>query len=101
MSFIQFLPENRLIRRLYTPRNNHADQDGEEDQRALDGCPSAVLLVFDGEGFEEEVEQSVDEGVVDGEAQDDGFGDQHHERHGEVLFHDGFGAQLFFVGFGV
>ena len=32
-----------------------------------------VLFVFDGEGFEEEVEESVDEGVVQGEAEDYGF----------------------------
>jgi hypothetical protein len=47
------------------------------DERALDGGPTSVLFVFDWKGLEQEVEKTVDEGVVEGEVEDDGFGGEH------------------------
>jgi hypothetical protein len=56
MCFIKLFPEERLVCSLYTAGNDDADEDSEEDERTLDGGPATMLLVFDGEGFEEEVE---------------------------------------------
>jgi hypothetical protein len=63
---------------LDTAGDHDAYENGEEDERALNGWPAAVLFVFYGDGFEEEVEEAVDEGVVKGEAEDDGFVEEHY-----------------------
>jgi hypothetical protein len=78
MRFLQLLPEIRLVRSLDTARDHDADENSEEDERAFDWCPAAVLLIFYGEGFEKEIEETVDEGVVQGQAEDDGLGEKHY-----------------------
>jgi hypothetical protein len=101
MGFIQLFPEVRLIRNLDTSRDKHADEDSEEDERALDCCPVSIFFILDGEGFEEKVEESVDEGVVERQAEDDGLAGEYEEWEGEVLFDNVLQGELFSVGGGV
>ena len=74
MRLIQLFPKIRSIRSLDAAGTEDADEHGEEYERALDGRPLAVFLEFYWEGFEEEIKEAVDEGVVEGEEEDDRFG---------------------------
>lgn len=63
-----------------------ADQDAEEGQGGDTGvCPVADFHEGDGVGFEEEVEDAVDEAHVDGEEEEDGLEHEHGEGAEEVF----------------
>lgn len=56
------------------------DEDANEGESAEAGCPAPRLLEGDGVGFEEEVEDAVDEGHVEGDEEEDRFLKEHDER---------------------
>ena len=53
---------------------NDADEEGDECEGGLAGGLVAVLDEGDGEAFEEEEEHAVEEGLVEGYEDEDGFG---------------------------
>lgn len=59
--------------------------------------PAADFLECDGVGFEEEVEDAVDEGEVEGDEEEDGFEDEHLERAEDVFEDDVFEGGFAFV----
>ena len=80
---------------------DHANGDAEERERADAEVPAALFLEGDGVGFEEEVQQTVDEGHVEGEEEEDWFLDQHSKRAKQVAIYNVGKSGLLFVDLGV
>ncbi len=68
--------------------DDDTDGDGQEGEGADAEVPAALLLEGDGVGFEKEVEDAVDEGHVDGDEDEDGFGEEHFPGAVEVFLGD-------------
>ena len=82
----------RLVGQVDGDGAENADEEAEEGEGADDGFVVAVLLEDDGEDFEGEVEETIDEGGIGGDAGDHWFGEEHAEGTGEVFGEDGFGV---------
>ncbi|KAM0155729.1 hypothetical protein ACHAQE_006647 [Botrytis cinerea] len=61
-----------------------SDEDSDEGEGAEAGGPAARLLEGDGVGFEEEVENAVDEGHVEGDEEENRFLKEHDEGAEEI-----------------
>ena len=53
---------------------NDADEEGKESKGRLTGCPVPVLDEGDGKSFEEEEEHAIEEALVEGYKDENGFG---------------------------
>ncbi|KAK6602864.1 hypothetical protein H4I95_06801 [Botrytis cinerea] len=62
----------------------NSDEDSDEGEGAEAGGPAARLLEGDGVGFEEEVENAVDEGHVKGDEEENRFLEEHNEGAEEI-----------------
>lgn len=97
--------ELAVVRRLgegdVDTRRDLAEDHAEIGQTAHAGVEVVDLLEDDGIGGEEEVEQAIDEGHVDAQEQNDGFGHEEPQRTAEILGHEFAEIDFDFFLFGV